>query len=159
MGYPIPIQHLVSGRHSLQDSRSLKEYGIKAEMIISLNLRLRGGAVHQGIPSSAGGEKGKKATPQQQTTGGPSYKKILQGNKTAGSPPVQEGVVPWPYIVEQLGQTPTFKIDTSETEDYVKTYETQALICRFNCFWPKPMDLFHWIFTQWTMECDIHLCS
>lgn len=21
------------------------------------------------------------------------------------------------------------------------------------------MDLFHWIFTSWTMECDIHLCS
>lgn len=34
-----------------------------------------------------------------------------------------------------------------------------ALICRFNSFWPKPLDLFHWIFTSWTMECDIHLCS
>ena len=61
--------------------------------------------------------------------------------------------------MEQLGQTPTLKIDIPEIEEYVKTYEAQALICRFNCLWPKPMDLFHWIFTQWTTECEIHLCS
>ena len=137
----------------------MMEYGIKVDSTISLNFRLRGGVVQQGRPRSAGGEKGKKATPQQQPTGGLSYKNILQGTKSAGPSPVQEGAVPRPYIVEQLGQTPTFKIDSSETEDYVKSYETQALICHFNCFWPKPMDLFHWIFTRWTMECDIHLCS
>ena len=33
------------------------------------------------------------------------------------------------------------------------------IIYRFNSFWPKPVELFHWIFTNWTMDCEIHLCS
>ena len=159
MGYPVPIQYLVSGSRSLQDCRSLKNYEISAEKTIVLNLWLRGWAMHQGISSTAEGDKGKKPTTQQQPKGGLSYKNILQGNKVARSPPDQGGYTPRPYIVEQLGQTPALKIDFSGTEEYVKIYETQALICQFNCFSRKPMDLFHWIFTQWTMECDIHLCS
>lgn len=128
-------------------------------MIISLNLRLRGGAVNQGTSRSAGGDKAKKPIGQQQTNGGPSYKNILHEKKAVGSPPEQAGNSPRPYIVEQLEQTPALKINSATTEEHVKTYEAQALICQFNCFWPKPMDLFHWIFTRWTLECEIHLYS
>ena len=156
MGYPVQIQHLVSGRWSLQDSRTLKNYDISPETTISLNLRLRGGALPQGHPSTTGGEKGKT---QQQPKGGYSYKNILQGSRGPGLPPDQGGHTPRPYIVDQRGKTPALNINSTGLEEYVKSYETQALICRFNSFWPKPMDLFHWIYTSWTMECDIHLCS
>lgn len=64
-----------------------------------------------------------------------------------------------PYIVEQLNHTPEYNIDTPEADEHCTIYERQAIICRFNCFWPKPADLFHWIFTNWTIQCEIHLCS
>jgi len=159
MGYPVQIQHLVSGRWSLQDSRTLETYDIGPETTIALNLRLRGGALPQGHQSTIGGDKGKKTTSQHQPKGDFSYKNILQGNRDPGPSPDQGGHTPRPYIADQLGQTPALNIDSTGLEEYVKSYETQALICRFNSFWPKPMDLFHWIFTSWTMECDIHLCS
>lgn len=143
MGYPVQIQHLVSGRYSLQDNRTLKNYDISPETTIVLNLRLRGGVVPQGHPRSTGGDKGKRTTFQQPPKGGLSYKNILQSNREAGSSPDQGGHSPRPYIVDQLGQTPALNIDSSGLDDYVKSYETQALICRFNYFLPKPMDLFH----------------
>jgi len=87
-GYPVQIQHLVSGRWSLQDSRTLKRYEISPGTIIALNLRLRGGALPQGQPSSSGGE-GKKTAPQHQPKGGSSYKKNLQGNRDSVSSPDQ----------------------------------------------------------------------
>lgn len=159
MGYPVQIQHLVSGRRSLQDSRTLKNYDISPETTIALNLRLRGGALPQGHPSSSGGDKGKNIASQHQPKEGSSYKNILQGNRDPGSPLDQGGYTPRPYIVDQLGQTLALNFDSTGLKEFVKSYETQALICRFNNFWPKPMDLFHWIFTNWIMECDIHLCS
>lgn len=64
-----------------------------------------------------------------------------------------------PYIVEQLNHTPEYNIDSSEIDMHCNTYERQPIICRFNSFWPKPVDVFHWIFTNWTMQCEIHLCS
>jgi len=158
IGYPEQIQHLASGRRSLQDNRTLGSYEISPGETIVLNLRLRGGAPSQGQPTSSRGGKG-KTVPQQKTKGAPSYKNILQGNKGSGSSPDQGGYTPRPYIVDQLEQTPAFNIDFAGPDDYVQSYETQALICHFNSFWPKPLDLFHWIFTTWTMECDIHLCS
>lgn len=127
-------------------------------MTITLNLRLRGGAA-QNNPRSAGGDKRNMPSSSQQSNGGPSYKNILQGKKAAGSPPEQAGNTPRPYIVELQEQTPALKINNTATEEHTKTYEAQALICRFNCFWPKPMDLFHWIFTQWSLQCEIYLCS
>jgi len=47
----------------------------------------------------------------------------------------------------------------SETIDLCTAYESQPIICRCNAFWPKPMDLFHWIFIIWTINCEIHLHS
>lgn len=50
-------------------------------------------------------------------------------------------------------------VDLTETIDLCITYESQAVICRFNGFWPKPVDLFHWILTTWSINCEIHLYS
>lgn len=158
-GYPRQIQHLVNGRWSLQDNKTMGSYGINPGVTIVLNFRLRGGAPFQGQTSSSEGEKGKNTASHHQPKGGISYKNILQGNKESGSSPDQGRYTPKPYIVDQLGQTPTLNFDSTGLDVFVNSYETQALICRFNSFWPKPMDLFHWIFTTWTMECDIHLCS
>lgn len=66
---------------------------------------------------------------------------------------------PRPYIVEQLNYTPELNIDIPEIDEHYTIFEKQASICRFNCFWPKPIELFHWIFTNWTTQCEIHLCS
>lgn len=48
MGFPVQIQHLVSGGRSLQDCRSLESYGIGPGSTIILNFRLRGGVLPQG---------------------------------------------------------------------------------------------------------------
>ena len=98
MGYPVPIQYLVNGLRSLQDCRLLKDYSIKQEMTITLNLWLRGGAA-QSIPRSAEGDKRNMPNSQQQANRGPSYRNILQGKKAVGSPPDQAGNTPRPYIV------------------------------------------------------------
>lgn len=147
MGYPVQIQHLVSGRRSLQDCKSMKSYGFGPGSIITLNFRLRGGAPPQGQQN---GDKGKKTA---------SYKNILQGSRDAGPSSDPSRNIPRPYIVDQAEQTPAINLDSTGLDDFIQSYETQALICRFNSYWPKPSDLFHWIFTRWTMESEIHLCS
>lgn len=98
MGYPIQAQHLVSGRRSLQDCSSLGSYEIGPRSSITLNLRLRGGALPQGQTSSSGGDKGKKAAAHHQPKG--SYKNILQGSRNSGPDPNQGGHMPKPYIVD-----------------------------------------------------------
>jgi len=54
---------------------------------------------------------------------------------------------------------PILNIDIPEIDEHYTIFEKQAIICRFNYFWPKPVDIFHWIFTNWTTQCEIHLCS
>ena len=73
--------------------------------------------------------------------------------------PKQVRTEPSPYIVEQMQHTPKLTIDTTEAEKVCNSYEKLAIICRFNGFWPKPLDLFHWILTKWSLDCEIHLYS
>lgn len=61
--------------------------------------------------------------------------------------------------MKQLNYTPELNIDILETDEHCNTFEKQAIICRFNCVWPKPVELFHWIFTNWTTHYEIHLYS
>lgn len=61
--------------------------------------------------------------------------------------------------MEQLNHTPEYNIDTPEIDEHYTRYERQAIICRFNYFWPKLVDLFLSIFTNSTTQCEIHLCS
>jgi len=156
LGYPIKSQNLIHGGRALQDTKFLWEYQIEPLSTIMLNLRIRGGASVNGRNNNraegSGTSSGKKP-------GSISFKNILQGKNTKGTAPNQIGMDAGPYIVDQLDHTPEYNIDTPEIEEHCTTYERQAIICRFNSFWPKPMDLFHWIFTNWTMQCEIHLCS
>lgn len=92
-------------------------------------------------------------------TGRISFKNILQGKNAATTTPKQVRMEPRPYIVEQLNYTPELNIDIPEIDEHYTILEKQALICKFNCFCPKPIELFHWIFTNWTTKCEIHLCS
>lgn len=61
--------------------------------------------------------------------------------------------------MEQLQHTLELTIDILKAEEVCNSYEKQVIICHFNGFWPKPFDLFHWIFTHWALDCEIHLCS
>lgn len=105
------------------------------------------------------GDKGQqhpKTGTQEHTKGGSSYKNILQEKNKDTTPTEPAGSTPSPYIVEQLNDTPELSIYISQIDEHCNTYESQASICPFNCFWPKPMKLFHWILTNWIMDCEIH---
>lgn len=164
IGLPKGYQHLLSEGRSLQDHRAIGFYNIKPGSNIIVNMRLWGGAAASGPRKQSEGGNGSKAkhSPdphQQHKNEGTSYKHILQGGKSSSTTPQQVGTEPSPYIVEQLNYTPELTIDTTKAEEVRNIYERQALICRFNGFWPKPNDLFHWIFTKWSLNCDVMLCS
>lgn len=127
-------------------------------------MRLGGGAATSNTTKKTEGGSGSKTkhnldSHQQHKSEGISFKHILQGGKSSTTTPKQAGTEPRPYIVEQLQYTPKLSIDTSEIEEVCNSYENKAIICRFNSFWPKPMDLFHWILTKWSLNCEIFLYS
>lgn len=161
ISYLADKQHLLARGRSLQDSRSIKDYKVKPGSTIILNMRLRGGATTSKSTEGGSGSKSNHNPDlhQQHRSEGTSYKNILQGGKASPTIPKQVGSEPSPYIVEQMQQTPELIIHTAEAEKVCCSYEKLAIICRFNRFWPKPLDLFHWIFTKWSMDCEIHLCS
>lgn len=53
--------------------------------------------------------------------------------------------MPSTNIMEKLNYTLELNIDTPETNEHCASFETQAIICHFNCFWPKLVEMFHWI--------------
>lgn len=132
-------------------------------------MRLQGGAatskLAEGATSKqAEGGSGSKTnlnpdSHQQHRSEGISYKHVLQRGKSSTAAPKQAGSEPIPYIVKQLQHTPELTIDISKAEEVCNSYEKLSIICRFNGFWPKPFDLFHWIFTHWALDCQIHLFS
>lgn len=67
--------------------------------------------------------------------------------------------IPRPYIVEQIDQVQTMGVNVPQVSKWFSILQSQAIICRFNGFWPKAKDLHHWICTSWTSNCEIHLCS
>lgn len=163
-GYPAQIQHLLYGGKSLQDDRTLTDYNILSTSSLILNLKLRGGAATSSKINSAGGGIGSSTSKsteskQKQKNESLSFKNIIQGKNTVTTPSNPTGFVSNPYIVEQLNYTPELNIDTLEIDEHCATIESQVIICRFNYFLPKLIELFHWIFTNWTIHCEIHLCS
>lgn len=93
---------------------------------------------------------------QEHINGGLSFKGILQGKPTTTTNLEQTQNIPSIFIVEQLNHVPELIIDLPETNDPYTTYEAQAIICRFDSLLPKPMELFHWIFSNWTTNCEVH---
>ena len=156
LGYPIRIQNLIHGGRVLQGTKYLWEYRITPLSTIVLNLRLRGGASNNNKnPDRVGGS----GTGSGKKPGIISFKNVLQGKNTEGAALNQTGMDARPYIVEQLENTPEYNIDTPEIDEKCTIYERQAIICKFNYCWPKPVELFIWIYTKWTTNCEVHLCS
>lgn len=71
----------------------------------------------------------------------------------------QQAPTPGAYMVEQTTQNLALTIVVPEVNEIHADYLSNAVICRFNGFWPKPEALHQWIYSIWTENCDIHLCS
>jgi hypothetical protein len=137
---PMESQSLIYVGRSMKDDQQLQDYGVDRNSTIIINLRLRGG-----LPGPIHGST--------------SFKDALKGKFVASGKSEQTLNIPGPYIVEQIKQILAMTIDLAESTNLRTTYQSQAIICRFNGFWPKPLDLFQWIFMTWTPNCEVHLCS
>ena len=87
-----------------------------------------------------------------------SYKDAARskGSQSTAAPPSSQ---PKPYIVEKLEVIPSLEVKNTEVTQLFSTLQTHALICCFNGFWPRSFDLHNWIYTSWTTNCQILLCS
>jgi len=161
MGYHANDFYLVHAGKSMQDSLKLLDYQISRNSSISLLLRLRGGAVgNQRGPNPL--NKGAGNTKNRGTAGPSSYKDAARtpsqpkGPHASADPlPTQPG----PYIVEKLDDIPALEVKISEVKNLFNTLQTHALVCRFNGFWPRSIDLHNWIHSNWTTSCQVLLCS
>jgi len=63
-----------------------------------------------------------------------------------------------PHIVENE-EYPQIEIKKSQVNITFSYFYQNVVICRFNRFWLKTEDLSQWIYTNWTKECGIYLCS
>lgn len=140
MGIPSNLQSLIHEGKILQDNFSVRHYGIGRDSTIIISTRLRGG-------SSGSGPKGSGF-----------FKDVVKGKGEVKKPSPSPDL-PGPYIVEQRTQTPALQIDLPEVKKIHSDLASLAVICRFNGFWPKTDALRQWIFSTWTTNCDIHLCS
>jgi len=158
VGFPAASFYLVHAGKSMQDLSKLSDYQLAKNCSISIQFRLRGGAVgnlrNRGTagPSSykdAARSKGPQAT----TNRTPPQPK---GPHASAYPlPTQPG----PYIVEKLDDIPALEVKITEVKNLINTLQTHAIICRFNGFWPRSLDLHNWIHTNWTTSCQVLLCS
>jgi len=161
MGYHAFDFYLVHAGKSMQNSLKLSDYQIYRNSSISLLFRLRGGAegFQRGpFPANKG-----VGNPKNRGTAGPSsYKDAARtpsqpkGTHASADPlPTQPG----PYIVEKLDDIPALEVKITEVKNLFNTLQSQALICRFNGFWPRSADLHNWIHSNWTTSCQVLLCS
>lgn len=63
------------------------------------------------------------------------------------------------YIVERVEKTPLLELTDPTIEGIHKEYSERGIICRFNGLWPNSIDLYKWIHSTWTYECEISLFS
>ena len=63
------------------------------------------------------------------------------------------------YFVEKMESTPTLEIKNPQVTKLFSTLQTVAVICRFNGFWPRSFDLHQRVYTNWTTNYQILLCS
>jgi len=135
-GYSLTSFYFLHEGKVLHEGEKLKDSQIHKNSIIHMMYRLRGGS------------KG---------TGPSSYKDAARskGPQTEATPTVQ----PSPYIVEKLESTPILEIKNDQVKGLFRSLQAEAVICRFNGFWPKSQDLHAWIYQNWTTNCQILLCS
>lgn len=140
LGISASLLSLVYAGHILQEKFTVQHYGIVRDSTIFLSMRLGG--------SFGSSSKG---------TG--SFKDVVKGKGEATNKPAPTKDLPGPYIVEQRKQTPVLTIDLPEVNNFHADFSSLAVICRFNGFWPKTDALRQWIFSTWSTNFDIHLCS
>jgi len=147
VGYPASVFYLVHAGRTMQDSLNISDYQISKNCSITMLLRLRGGA--------DGKQRG--PVPSHKGNGPSTYKDAARskGPQAEATPIVQ----PSPYIVEKLESTPVLEIKNEQVKGLFSSLQAEAVICRFNGFWPKSQDLHDWIYQNWTTQCQILLCS
>lgn len=141
IGIPPYKQLLLYAGKVIQEGYKLMDYGIAKDSTICLSTKLR-----RGCPGSS-------------SKGPATFKDAVKGKMESQKKPEQQATAPGAYIVEQTAQNPALTITIPEVNEIQAEYTTKAVICRFNGFWPKPEGLIQWIYSIWTENCDIHLCS
>lgn len=137
---PAGKQHLLNEGRSLQKCRTMQEYNIKPGSTIILNMRLRGGAESARTSSQSKG----------------SFKEAVKGK---GKNPTVVTEPPGLYIVDQTSESPSISIEIPEVNNIYSDLQKNAVICRFNGFWPRTDALYQWIHSVWTKNCQIYLYS
>lgn len=141
MSFPPCKQLLIHAAKILQEEYKLKEYDIGRDSTIYLNTRLHGGCSGTSSKSPVSFKNAVKVKM------GPQMQSELQAT------------TPGAYMVKQTTQNPTLSIAIPEVNEIHDGYLSKAVICRFNGFLPKPEALSQWIYSIWTKNYDIHLCS
>ena len=137
-GYSPTLFYILHEGKVLHEGKKLRDCQVYKNSTLHVMYRLRGG------------NKG--------TAGPSSYKDAARtkGSQSTAAPPTSQ---PKPYIVEKLDVIPSLEVKNIEVTQLFNTLQTHALICRFNGFWPRSFDLHNWIYTNWTTNCQILLCS
>jgi hypothetical protein len=140
LGTPTTYQNLLFSGLCMQDQHTLQHYGVVKDSTIILNLRLRGGC---------------KGTSSKNTG---SFRDAVKGKEPLQHRPAPTSELPGPYIVEQKPESPMLTVSLPEVTDLYTDLIQNAVICRFNGYWPKADALHQWVFTSWSPKCEIYLC-
>jgi len=139
-GLPRTSFYILHAGKVMHDDSSLIKGQISKNSTITLLHLLRGGA------------EGKRGP-----TFPTSYKEAThpKGSQPAASTSSQ----PSPYIVEKLDSSPILEIKHPQVKQLFSTLQSHAVICRFNGFWPRYFELHQWVYSNWTTNSQILLCS
>lgn len=140
LGTPTKYQNLIYTGHSLQDNHTLQDYGVINDSTIILNLRLWGSC--KGANSKTSG----------------SFRDAIKGKEQMHNKPAPTSELRSPYIVEQKPEAPMLTVTLPEVTDLHTDLTQNAVICRFNGYWPKSNALHQWIFANWSSNYEIYLC-
>jgi len=149
-GYPLSSFYLLHEGKVLHEGDRMRDCQIGQNSTLYVMHRMRGG-----MPARTAGPSSYKDAAR--SKGPQTYKDAARskGPQTEASTNVQ----PSPYIVEKLDSTPVLEIKNQQVKGLFNTLQNQAVICRFNGFWPRSHDLHAWIYQNWTANCQLLLCS
>ena len=135
-GIPLVAQYLKCEGKVLSTFHILLNYNIVRDLVIILNGRLCRGGLGKGSSSFAK----------------PTYKEM--SSKNLGSTPLTQA-----YIVERMENVPQLDLTDPIISDIHDAFFNRGITYKFNGLWQKTTDLYKWIHTSWTKDCEISLCS
>ncbi|KAH9316960.1 hypothetical protein KI387_018729, partial [Taxus chinensis] len=114
-----------------------------------------GGAEGTVSGTRGGGDSGNHGLGHHQKAS--SFKEALEnrGDSSSGIHTVKTQA----YLVDLAEDIPSLTIENPEVEEYFKNLTRDAVVGRFNGFWPSSTALYQWVFENWTIKCEISLCS